>query len=278
MKRTADDQQQQQARRESSSKGEDAPRRRLRRSDSSSSRASDSSGSSPARKTKHKIELPPRTVEILWDGRAAPGFTLKRKRSGAIQVSTVAAAVAAATKLRVGSELRLVGGFPVARLTLKAVKKVMLCAPKPVSLVFVNADELDVLHNDSTISGASEEEVDADARLRKHSTVSVASSSASDASMASMVSTSASSRSMSVASASESSSSHHHQHHQHRQRRQRQRERESESTYGERSADNTSKKRKVSRLQVALDRVNQLLNRPVRQSGLNIPPNQSIVV
>jgi hypothetical protein len=266
MKRTAGDDQQP-ARRESAADNQQpSPRRRLKRADSSSA-----SDASPARKSKSKsrseIERPPRTVEILWDGRVAPGFTLKRKRGGAIQVSTVAAATASATKLRVGSELRLVGGFPVARLTLKAVKKVMLCAPKPVSLVFVNADELDVLYSDSAAS-EDEAEAEADARLRKNSTVSVASSEASDASMAS---TSASSRSRSVASVSEASD-------ERRQHRRHPRERESESTYAERSADHTSKKRKVSRLQVALDRVNQLLNRPVRQSGLNIPANQSIVV
>lgn len=205
--------------------------------------------------SKPAIAEPPRAVEVLWDGRAAPGFTLKRRRCGAILVSSVAAAESA--ELRVGSELRLVAGFPVNRLTLKAVKKVMLGAPKPVSLVFVNADELQFL--------ADEDKEQESTRMRKHSTVSVESSSAE-----SVASSSATSRSMSVESSSSSGSgsgsSSRRRHRRHRN--------EGEGA----DSDTKAKKRKVSKLQVALDRVNQLLNRPVRQSGLNIPASQSIVV
>ncbi|KAG6616102.1 PDZ domain [Phytophthora cinnamomi] len=225
-------------------------RRTLHSSESTCS--SSSSGSSDA---ALPLASAPRTVEIMWGGRAAPGFTLKRKRTGAILVSTVTRETQAATTLRVGSELKLVGGFPVNRLTLQDVKKVMLMAPKPVSLVFVNADDVVVASVD-----------DASARLST-------ASSAADRSLASTTLSTASLRrsvSMDMNALKQDSGE------------------ESDSSdvstasapafYSTPSESNRSKKRKVSTLQVALDRVNQLLNRPVRQAGLHIAAGKSIVV
>ncbi|GMF18105.1 unnamed protein product [Phytophthora lilii] len=198
----------------------------------------------------------------MWGGRTAPGFTLKRKRTGAILVSTVTRETQVTTTLKVGSELKLVGGFPVNRLTLQDVKKVMLLAPKPVSLVFVNADEVRI---DAPDAGSDLEELTAERKLSS-------ASSAADRSLASTtLSTASLRRSMSLdmnnlkEDAAEDSDS-------------------DKSTvsapafYSTPSETNKSKKRKVSRLQVALDRVNQLLNRPVRQAGLHMAAGKSIVV
>ncbi|ETK93077.1 hypothetical protein L915_03672 [Phytophthora nicotianae] len=229
-------------------------RRTLHKSDSCSSTSS-SEASLP-------LASAPRTVEIMWGGRTTPGFTLKRKRTGAILVSTVTRETQVATTLKVGSELRLVGGFPVNRLTLQDVKKVMLMAPKPVSLVFVNADDVVIGNVDS---GIDTEELTAERKL------SSASSSA-DRSLASTTLSSASlRRSMSMdmnnlkqehAAESDSDIS----------------TNSAPAFYSTPSESNKSKKRKVSKLQVALDRVNQLLNRPVRQAGLHIAAGKSIVV
>ncbi|KAG7383044.1 hypothetical protein PHYBOEH_010096 [Phytophthora boehmeriae] len=235
--------------------------RRSRRTLHSSS-SSCSSSSSSSSDTSLPLASAPKTVEILWGGRSAPGFTLKRKRTGAILVSTVTPATHEATKLRVGSELKLVGGFPVNRLTLQDVKKVMLLAPKPVSLVFVTADEVVQLDCSKSV----DDEILADDRK-----LSDASSTAADRSLASTTLSNVSlRRSMSLDThlkedTTEDSDS-------------------DKSTmsapafYSAPSESNTSKKRKVSKLQVALDRVNQLLNRPVRQTGLHVNVSKSIVV
>ncbi|EEY63062.1 uncharacterized protein PITG_14704 [Phytophthora infestans T30-4] len=200
-------------------------RRTLHKSDSCSSTSS-SEASLP-------LASAPRTVEIMWGGRTTPGFTLKRKRTGAILVSTVTRETQVATTLKVGSELRLVGGFPVNRLTLQDVKKVMLLAPKPVSLVFVNADD-----------------------------VSLASTTLSSASLRRSVSMDINNLKEEHAAESDSDNS----------------TNSAPAFYSTPSESNKSKKRKVSKLQVALDRVNQLLNRPVRQAGLHIAAGKSIVV
>ncbi|KAG3069152.1 hypothetical protein PI124_g21392 [Phytophthora idaei] len=227
-------------------------RRTLHKSDSCSSTSS-SEASLP-------LASAPRTVEIMWGGRTTPGFTLKRKRTGAILVSTVTRETQVATTLKVGSELRLVGGFPVNRLTLQDVKKVMLMAPKPVSLVFVNADDVFMGKVDN---GIDTEELTAE---RKLSSV----SSTADQSLASTTLSTASLRrsvSMDMNNLKEDNG-----------------EESDKSTvsapafYSTPSESNKSKKRKVSKLQLALDRVNQLLNRPVRQAGLHIAAGKSIVV
>jgi hypothetical protein len=225
-----------------------------------------SSCSSSSSETSLPLASAPRTVEIMWGGRSAPGFTLKRKRTGAILVSTVTRETQVATTLKVGSQLKLVGGFPVNRLTLQDVKKVMLLAPKPVSLVFVNADDVVIGNVNEQISiGDSIEELTAERKLSS-------ASSTADRSLASTtLSTASLRRSMSLdtcnlredsgedSDSDKSTSS-------------------APAFYSTPSESNTSKKRKVSRLQVALDRVNQLLNRPVRQAGLHIAAGKSIVV
>ncbi|KAG7381520.1 hypothetical protein PHYPSEUDO_005938 [Phytophthora pseudosyringae] len=233
-------------------------RRTLHSSDSSCS-----SSSSSSCEASLPLASAPRTVEIMWGGRSAPGFTLKRKRTGAILVSTVTRETQVATTLKVGSELKLVGGFPVNRLTLQDVKKVMLMAPKPVSLVFVNADDVVIGTVDN---GVDMEELPTERKLSS-------ASSAADRSLASTtLSTASLRRSMSMdanylkgGDSGEDSDS-------------------DKSTvsapafYSAPSESNKSKKRKLSKLQVALDRVNQLLNRPVRQAGLHIAAGKSIVV
>ncbi|OWZ10322.1 hypothetical protein PHMEG_00016845 [Phytophthora megakarya] len=227
-------------------------RRTLHKSDSSSSSSSSSSCENLP------LASAPRTVEIMWGGRIAPGFTLKRKRTGAILVSTVTRETEVATTLKVGSELKLVGGFPVNRLTLQDVKKVMLLAPKPVSLVFVNADDVVINNVDNEVEELTDE--------RKLSSA----SSGADRSLASTtLSTTSLRRSVSMdmnilkdESGNESDSS----------------TVSAPAFYSTPSDSNKSKKRKVSKLQVALDRVNQLLNRPVRQNGLHVAVGKSIVV
>ncbi|KAL4115048.1 hypothetical protein PRIC2_013943 [Phytophthora ramorum] len=224
-------------------------RRTLHNSSSSSSSSSESS---------LPLASAPRTVEIMWGGRTAPGFTLKRKRTGAILVSTVTRDTQVATTLKVGSELKLVGGFPVNRLTLQDVKKVMLLAPKPVSLVFVNADDV-------VLGNVDVEELPAERKLSN-------ASSAADRSLASTTlstvslrrSTSLDMQELKKDNAEDSDSD--------------KSTASAPAFYSAPSENNTSKKRKVSRLQVALDRVNQLLNRPVRQAGLHVAVGQSIVV
>lgn len=229
-------------------------RRTLHHSSSSGSSSSDTPAPVAA----------PRTVEILWGGRAAPGFTLKRKRTGAILVSTVTSATQDATKLRVGSELKLVGGFPVNRLTLQDVKKVMLLAPKPVSLVFVNAEEVVLADAGQLECGSSIEELTADRKLSNASTVdrSLASTTLSTASLRRSMSLDLHSAKEDSGETSDSDQS----------------TMSAPAFYSAPSESNTSKKRKVSKLQVALDRVNQLLNRPVRQTGLHVNVSKSIVV
>ncbi|CAI5746465.1 unnamed protein product [Peronospora destructor] len=182
----------------------------------------------------------PRTVEIMWGGYTAPGFTLKRKRTGAILVTTVTEETEMATTVKVGSELKLVGGFPVNRLTLKDIKKVMLLAPKPVSLVFVNTDDVVIgnvneLSAETRLLGALSKN-----RFPPTTTTSFEDGGERGDSAKSFIMTS--------------------------------------TCYSETSENNKSKKRKVSKLQVALVRVNQLLNRPVRQAGLHIAVGKSIVV
>ncbi|POM65806.1 Hypothetical protein PHPALM_18423 [Phytophthora palmivora] len=230
-------------------------RRTLHSSESSCSTSSSSSSESSL-----PLASAPRTVEIMWGGRTAPGFTLKRKRTGAILVSTVTRETQVATTLKVGSELKLVGGFPVNRLTLQDVKKVMLMAPKPVSLVFVNADDVVINNVDNNTDI---EELTAERKLSS-------ASSTADRSLASTTLSTASLRrsmSMDMNNFKEDNGD------------------ESDSStvsapafYSTPSESNKSKKRKVSKLQVALDRVNQLLNRPVRQAGLHIAAGKSIVV
>ncbi|KAJ0393090.1 hypothetical protein P43SY_004484 [Pythium insidiosum] len=189
----------------------------------------------------------PRTSEVLWNGSTALPFTLKRRRTGAILVSKIRDS-SAALELRVGSELKLVGGFPVTQLTLSEVKKVMLRAPKPVSLVFVNHDDA-VLDNMSFLSddrGSFENEfagVDDDAlqpvpRESGEWKDTASSSSGAD----------------DVASAEWSSSS------------------------CSPAASCSPTPRKASKLKIALDRMNELLNKPVRRSALNITTGKSIVV
>ncbi|CAI5729165.1 unnamed protein product [Peronospora destructor] len=183
----------------------------------------------------------PRTVEIMWGGYTAPGFTLKRKRTGAILVTTVTEETEMATTVKVSSELKLVGGFPVNRLTLKDIKKVMLLAPKPVSLVFVNTDDVVIgnvneLSAETRLLGA----LSKDNRSPPTTTTSFEDGGERGDSAKSFMMTS--------------------------------------TCYSETSENNKSKKRKVSKLQVALVRVNQLLNRPVRQAGLHIAVGKSIVV
>ncbi|CAH0478905.1 unnamed protein product [Peronospora belbahrii] len=188
----------------------------------------------------------PRTVEIIWGGQTAPGFTLKRKRTGAILISTVMQETQVATTLKVGSELKLVGGFPVKRLKLQDVKKVMLLAPKPVSLVFINADDViigNAMDTDKGIPGA----LSTVNTSRTFMTVPIGLQPCSDNSGES----SNSNKSLPTITS---------------------------SFYSEPSATNKAKKRKVSKLQVALVRVNQLLNRPVRQTGLHVATGKSIVV
>ncbi|KAJ0396109.1 hypothetical protein ATCC90586_005510 [Pythium insidiosum] len=193
----------------------------------------------------------PRTSEVLWNGSTALPFTLKRRRTGAILVSKIKDS-RAALELRVGSELKLVGGFPVTQLTLSEVKKVMLRAPKPVSLVFVNHDDA-VLDNMSFLSddrGSFENEfagVDDDALQpvprESGEWKDTASSSSGSGSGAD-----------DVASAEWSSSS------------------------GSPAASCSPTPRKASKLKIALDRMNELLNKPVRRSALNITTGKSIVV
>uniref|UniRef100_M4BWW6 PDZ domain-containing protein n=1 Tax=Hyaloperonospora arabidopsidis (strain Emoy2) TaxID=559515 RepID=M4BWW6_HYAAE len=232
---------------------------------SSSSSSSSFSSSSFFSTSSSEFSLPlasaPRTVEFLWSGCSAPGFTLKRKRSGAIFVSTVTHETQMATTLRVGSEFKLVGGFPVNRLTLQDVKKVMLLAPKPVSLVFVNIDDV-VIENVNT-------NVDKDASTRMNGTMLTvarrklsSSLSTTGPSLTSpMHSTRSLRRSVSLDSSNVQDSSSN-----------------SSSSREPRDRDRCMKERKVSKLQMALHRVNQLLNRPVRQAGLHVAVGKSIVV
>ncbi|RLN73269.1 hypothetical protein BBJ28_00023918 [Nothophytophthora sp. Chile5] len=228
-------------------------------SNSSSTASSSSASSVDAAST---LASAPRTVEILWSGQTAPGFTLKRKRTGAILVSTVTPETHAATTLRAGSELKLVGGFPVNRLTLKDVKKVMLLAPKPVSLVFVNCGDVVLRHNGSFVVESSRSErgslINEFAERKLSSTSTAGKSSASSYT-----------RSMSLDFKGESSDD---------SDSDKQSTMSAPAFYSKPSESNKSKKRKVSKLQVALDRMSQLLNRPVRQAGLHVAAGKSIVV
>lgn len=241
----------------------------------------------------------PRTTEVLWDGAAALGFTLKRKRkSSAILVSTLQASCV--SHLRVGSELKLVGGFPVKQLTLAEVKKVMLRAPKPVSLVFLNQDAAAhaqllqhqqerrpaLVASDSFLTDCSDDRgsfdnefrCDDDLRLGSGATalkepVPSALAFFDTAPAAAQATPLQRAMSADFALTAPLSSS------------LRQARPLSPSTMSTASGftssaspSQASKKRKVSKLRVALDRMSQLLNRPVRQSALNIPAAKSIVV
>lgn len=187
---------------------------------------------------------PPPTVEILWQGKASLGFTLKRKRTGAILVHTVKSAN---SRVRVGSELKLVGGFPVQRLTVTEVKKVMLLAPKPVSLVFLNHD--DGFDNSSFVTDCSDRGSFENEFLDQPADVMYP---------------------IPMESAEHSQSL-----------------RQADHTVSDMSSSENSpssssqgklKRRKTSKLKNVLDKMNQLLHRPVRQSALNIAPGKSIVV
>uniref|UniRef100_A0AAV1US17 PDZ domain-containing protein n=1 Tax=Peronospora matthiolae TaxID=2874970 RepID=A0AAV1US17_9STRA len=232
-----------------------------------SSSSSSSSFSSSFSTSSSEFSLPlasaPRTVEVLWSGCSAPGFTLKRKRSGAIFVSTVTHETHVATTLRVGSEFKLVGGFPVNRLTLQDVKKVMLLAPKPVSLVFVNIEDV-VIEN---VNPNVDEDASTSSRMNRRTLLTVArrklssSLSTTGPSLTSPThSTRSLRRSVSLDSSNVQDSS------------------SSSSSREPRDRDRCLKEHKVSKLQMALHRVNQLLNRPVRQAGLHVAVGKSIVV
>uniref|UniRef100_K3W6B7 PDZ domain-containing protein n=1 Tax=Globisporangium ultimum (strain ATCC 200006 / CBS 805.95 / DAOM BR144) TaxID=431595 RepID=K3W6B7_GLOUD len=233
----------------------------------------------------------PRTTEILWNGTASLGFTLKRKRkTGAILVSKVKDA-AGTPQLRIGSELKLVGGFPVQKLTLDEVKKVMLHAPKPVSLVFLNKDKTEstmmtmptarqedaVFITDCSERGSFDNEFE-DAptpfvlpmaarecdevarpatRLQRSSSAFGSFAHTTPCRRGSFAMT-APTESFSPTSSSGFTTY--------------------SNNYYAKPTDSKAKKRKVSKLRVALDRMSQLLNRPVRQSALNIPAGKSIVV
>ncbi|CAH0488512.1 unnamed protein product [Peronospora farinosa] len=175
----------------------------------------------------------------MWGGYTAPGFTLKRKRTGAIFVTTVTQETETTTTLKLGSELKLVGGFPVNRLTLKDLKQVMLMAPKPVSLVFLNTDDV-IIKNVNELSIEKKLLKSKDDRSVTTRPPSCQDNGEKSDSTKSFITTS--------------------------------------TVYSETSETNQSKKRKISKLQVALVRVNQLLNRPVRQAGLHIAVGKSIVV
>lgn len=251
----------------------------------------------------------PRTTEILWNGVASLGFTLKRKRkTGAILVSKFKEVGNLRQQLRVGSELKLVGGFPVKQLTLDEVKKVMLKAPKPVSLVFLNKDNALVqmqqtmqfvaaadtsgpIHHEASgsfITDCSDDRGSFDNEFVAAATTATAPAPTSATGTAAraflfpaleengktITSHSSLQRSVSAfamttpaatlhhpLSPSNSSSGY-----------------TTYTNYYAKPSDHKSKKRKVSKLRVALDRMSQLLNRPVRQSALNIPAGKSIVV
>lgn len=244
----------------------------------------------PDRSPAKTVDGMPRTTEILWNGASSLGFTLKRKRkTGAILVSKVKDADAAScAQLRIGSELKLVGGFPVQKLTLDEVKKVMLHAPKPVSLVFLNKDEVSSVvararDNGSFVTDCSDDrgsfenefddpsltmsmapamfpvpkESDELQHPSLHRSASAFASFAHTAPSGSSFATTAPAQSFSPTSSSGFTTY---------------------SNYYAKPTDSKSKKRKVSKLRVALDRMSQLLNRPVRQSALNIPAGKSIVV
>lgn len=196
----------------------------------------------------------PRTVEIMWEGVTAPGFTLKRKRTGLIVVSTLTHEMQRTSKLEIGSTLRLVCGFPVDSLTLEDVKKVMLMAPKPMSLVFVNARDVLVEQGDYRKT-----QKKALRRLSASSTVS--------------------STSVGHSTSVETSNFD-----------------EDDGKNSDSDSDGVSsivsaptfpctpsrskafRKPTVSKLQVALRRIDQLLNRPVRRSSLHSADTKSIIV
>ncbi|TYZ65980.1 hypothetical protein PybrP1_011794 [[Pythium] brassicae (nom. inval.)] len=232
----------------------------------------------------------PRTTEVLWNGAASLGFTLKRKRkSGAILVSTLQDSCA--SRVRVGSELKLVGGFPVKQLTLAEVKKVMLRAPKPVSLVFLNQDAVaraqlqqqqqpqierrPLVASDSFLTDCSDDRGSFDNEFTSDELSPAAAAGffdtapvgrvaplqramSADFALTAPLSSSRPARPLSPSAMSSASGF--------------------TASYDGASASQASKKRRVSKLRVALDRMSQLLNRPVRQSALNIPAAKSIVV
>lgn len=187
---------------------------------------------------------PPPTVEILWQGKASLGFTLKRKRTGAILVHTIKSTN---SRVRVGSELKLVGGFPVQRLTVTEVKKIMLLAPKPVSLVFLNHD--DSFDNSSFVTDCSDRGSFENEVLDQPADVMYPIPMESAEHTQSLRQADHTASDMSSAEDSPSSSS-----------------------------QGKLKRRKTSKLKNVLDKMNQLLHRPVRQSALNIGPGKSIVV
>lgn len=251
----------------------------------------------------------PRTTEILWNGVASLGFTLKRKRkTGAILVSKLKEISNSRQQLRVGSELKLVGGFPVKQLTLDEVKKVMLKAPKPVSLVFLNKDDALVQMQQtmqfvvaadmgglsrheasgSFITDCSDDRGSFDNEFVAAATASTAPAPTSATGTAArtflfpaleendktLTSRPSLQRSVSAFTMTTPAATLHHP-----------LSPSSSSSgyttytnYYAKPSDHKSKKRKVSKLRVALDRMSQLLNRPVRQSALNIPAGKSIVV
>lgn len=240
------------------------------------------------------VEMP-RTSEVLWNGTTSLSFVLKRKRNGAILVTKIKEHHARATPapdLRLGSELKLVGGFPVQQLTLAEVKKVMLHAPKPVSLVFLNHDDV-ILDNMSFLSedrGSFENEYDVDSSSNEYiypplressewieptttetplpSTMLSARDPAhrmmDDAMFDSGTGWSVASSSVQARGPSSPDTSASFTNSSCRRRRS--------------PEHQQAPPRKVSKLKQALERMNELLNRPVRRSGLNVAAGKSIVV
>jgi hypothetical protein len=266
--------------------------------------------SSVATEASDVASVMPRTSEVLWDGRASLPFVLKRKRNGAILVTKIKAHTRRPNdqhlELRLGSELKLVGGFPVQQLTLGEVKKVMLHAPKPVSLLFLNHDdvELDNMSFQSVDRGSFENEFAYDdalaaSRVREMddmpplrescewsddlstswadtypfvasahthplaSSYSFRSETGTSSEYSSLFDSQISSSSSSTMATSDASYG-----------RRRRRSPESKGS----SFASSQPPRKVSRLKLALERMNELLNRPVRRSGLNLAAGKSIVV
>ncbi|CEG38976.1 PDZ domain [Plasmopara halstedii] len=208
----------------------------------------------------YKSSLPlastPRTVEFMWGGITSPGFTLKWKRTGIILVSSVTRETQMATRLKIGSKLRLVGGFPVNSLTLEDVKKVMLMAPKPVSLVFVNSRDVYI---GNPVSSNKNEQVITRTNIRARLSASRKLSSANEQCD---TNNSTNTYHESNGAKNESSGS----------------TISASTTYDMQSDSNASRKCKVSKLQMAFDRINQLVNRPVRRASLHLAGGNSIIV
>ncbi|TMW58967.1 hypothetical protein Poli38472_007112 [Pythium oligandrum] len=235
-----------------------------------------------------------RTTEVLWNGNASLPFMLKRKRTGAILVTKLKENrihMRGAVALRLGSELKLVGGFPVQHLTLGEVKKLMVKAPKPVSLVFLHHDDV-VLDNSSFLSsedGRSSFEHDYESGYEDEFNNNGAHASTDmsmfpvpresgewhdmpagmpERSMETMVSCSSADEDASIQSSTATSSNSPMGPTVTTRRRRRSPDRKSLN----------APPRKVSKLKQALDRMNELLNRPVRRSGLNVSAGKSTIV